>query len=186
VGDTAVAGTAAVASKRDMVFDRFDTNIEDDPAGIARVQMAKESKARQAKKAKALAEHAASRKKAISNTKAAGDDDIMDEEAGRMRIQLAEESRQRKEEEATALKASNDELKGKLKSAKPAYLTHAGSSIGANALTYAEYTASKNYQRAIPIARNRSPTQQQRHEFYPVYGKGGAKLPRDDDQSQLW
>lgn len=103
-----------------------------------------------------------------------------------MRIQMSEESRQRKAEEAAALKASNDELKGKLASTKAAYLTHAGSSIGANALTYAEYTATKNYERAVPIKSNRSPTQQQRHEFYPVYGKGGAKLPRDDGESQLW
>ena len=48
-----------------------------DPAGLMRIQLAKESKARFAAKKKALAQQNANTMAAIANTGARGDDDIM-------------------------------------------------------------------------------------------------------------
>lgn len=60
-------------------------NAAQDPAGIARIQMAKESKARFAAKKKALAMQNANSMKVIANTKAAEDDDIMGARAAHLR-----------------------------------------------------------------------------------------------------
>jgi len=170
--------------------DRFDTNLDDDPAGIARIQMAKESKARYAAEAKALAVRNANTRKAIKSTKAAEDDDIMDEEAGRMRLQLAAESEQRRADEAAALKQRNDEMKERLASTKACYLTTAG----VNGTYFGRpssklLTPSQSFARSVPITESRSPSQQFYHKYYTSFYEE-VKVFQDqeptEEQPKLW
>lgn len=90
--------------------DRFDTNLDDDPAGIARKQMAKASRERYAREAAALKSANSSIFGKIRVTDAKEDDDIMDEEAGRMRLVLAADSRARRDAEQADLARKNAEM----------------------------------------------------------------------------
>ena len=110
--------------------DRFDTNLDDDPAGIARHRLAAESKARREKEARELAAANRSYSSKVNKTGTRTDDDITDEAAGAYRIELAAASKERRAMEKAELARKNKEMKEMLKRTPPAYLDHAGSSTG--------------------------------------------------------
>ena len=91
---------------------KSDTNLMDEPAGKARLQMKKDSKARKAQETKELAKRNAEMKKRLKDARneARTDDDLDDEEAGRMRKVLAEQSKAKREKEQKQLATKNDKI----------------------------------------------------------------------------
>ena len=104
-----MASENAKQRKRTHPWASTDFNIEDDPAGRARLEFAAASKARREAQQRELAELNA-RMRNVNQTTAQPDDDINDEEAGRARIEMAEASRQRIAE-AKMLRQANMEMR---------------------------------------------------------------------------
>ena len=86
---------------------RTDGNIDDDPAGIARKQLAAASEQRHKDQDQALAQINAQQQRLLRSTEARTDNDISDDAAGLARKALADASQKRREEEAQALAEAN-------------------------------------------------------------------------------
>ena len=81
----------------------------DEAAGIARIEMAKQSKARRAREAAELKKRNKEMKARIAANRKTQrtDDDLDDEEAGKMRAVMAQQSKDRRAKEANALSSKN-------------------------------------------------------------------------------
>jgi len=132
---------------------RFDTNLDDDPAGIARKRLAAESKARYAREAAELAKQNSAYHNRVAKTGTRTDDDIMDEAAGQYRLQLAADSKERKANEKADLARKNAEMRDMITNTPPAYLDHAGASTG----IYATYNTHLQDKIGGSPARSNSP-----------------------------
>jgi len=98
-----------LAKKLSQVVARTDDDVMDEAAGMARADMAEESRERKAaEEAERAAENAAMRER-IANAVSKTDDDISDEAAGFARAKMAEESVARRAAEAEELRQENQE-----------------------------------------------------------------------------
>jgi len=91
------------------VEQRTDDNLDDEAAGIARIEMAKQSKARRAREAAELKKRNKDMKARIAANRKTQrtDDDLDDEEAGKMRAVMAQQSKDRRAKEADTLSSKN-------------------------------------------------------------------------------
>jgi len=88
---------------------RTDSDIMDEAAGRARIEMAKQAKVKREKEKKELARKNAEMRKKLNEQRniARTDDDLDDEEAGRMRAVLAAQSKARRAKEEANLDKQN-------------------------------------------------------------------------------
>ena len=104
--------------KNNKVAARTDSDLMDEAAGMARLTMAAESKARRKAEAAELARRNRELRKSRNSVAQKSDDDIMDEEAGRLRLRLARESKERRAAEALRIRRENAALRKRIKEQK--------------------------------------------------------------------
>ena len=103
------------SKKFSKVAAKTDSDLMDEAAGMARLTMAAESKARRKAEAEALTRRNREYRKSMASAVQKSDDNIMDEECGRLRLRLARESKERRAAEALRIRQENAELRKRIK-----------------------------------------------------------------------
>lgn len=93
---------------------RSDNDINDEEAGRARIEMARQSALRRQESQQALRRSNSELKQRLNQVKAKTDVDITDDESQQYREGFAANSKKRREQEAARLKAENAALKARV------------------------------------------------------------------------
>ena len=99
---------------------RTDADVNDDAAGLARIEFAKASEERKAREQKEMSKANAEMRERIKNTKPAVDDLMDDEAAAVRRAEMAAEAEARRAQKASIAAEKNEALKQRLANVKAA------------------------------------------------------------------
>ena len=145
---------------------RTDNNIEDDPAGIYRAQLAAASKERKAAEAAELARKNAEHRERLKNVKASTDDQLDTEAAAMMRNKMAAASRARLAAENEARRQHAREMTARIDATGPA--TDNQMDTEAAAIARSELAAKSKARKAARDARREQQNQELQNKIKNV------------------